>query len=240
MKRLAVVVFLLALAGALGTAGARLWKRTPAPALAVENFWDHHPVGHRYVAPLFEPQLASTLLEDPARDRWQKPQQIVDALGLKPGDTVADVGAGSGYLTERLSRAVGTRGRVYAEEIQEEFLPALRAKAKRLGNVRAVLGTAGDPHLPSQGIDCFVLLTVYHEVEKPIEFLRKLHIYARPGARLALIDFDAKRNGEPPAPLDHEVRTQDVLDEASAAGWRLTAQHEFLSSQFFLVFQKAE
>jgi ubiquinone/menaquinone biosynthesis C-methylase UbiE len=193
-------------------------------------------VGERYVAPLFEPARAHDLLEGPERDRWQQPAGIVEALNLQPGQTVADIGAGSGYLLRRLSRAVGPKGKVYAEEIQAEYLADLRKRAKALGNVEVVLGTAEDPALPAASIDCFVMLTVYHEVRQPVEFLRGLKRFARPGATLAIIDFDARRKGDPPAPVGHEMPEQEVIDEAAAAGWDLTARHEFLSSQFFLVF----
>src|SRR5579872_656691 len=146
----------------------------------------------RTAAPLFDPALSQSLLEGPARDRWQKPDRLVTALALRPGETVADVGAGSGYLESYLSRAVGRRGTVYAEEIQTAFLPALRRRAGRLGNVRVVLGTPDDPRLPPEAVDCFVLLTVYHEVSRPVSFLRTLLKEARGGhPRLAIIDFDA-------------------------------------------------
>lgn len=195
------------------------------------------PTLPRPVAPLFSPALTSRL-EGPERDKWQKPDKIVRALRLRPGETVADIGAGSGYLERRLSRAVGTRGRVYAEEIQPAFLPPLRRRARSLPNVRVVLGTATDPRLPLHSVDCFVLLTVYHEVQQPTAFLRTLHRCARPGARLALIDFDDNRHGMPPAPVNHWVAESDVLAEAQAAGWTPAERHEFLSSQFFLVFRQ--
>jgi ubiquinone/menaquinone biosynthesis C-methylase UbiE len=192
------------------------------------------------VSPLFDPALAHQLLDDPARDRWQKPEQVVRALGLRSGERVADIGAGSGYLLPHLSRAVGPTGQIYAEEVQPAYLPSLRAHAKKLKNVRVVLGTTEDPALPDHRIDCFVLLTVYHEVEKPVTFLEQLKRDAAPGARLAIIDFDAGRKGDPPAPVGHDVSTDAVLAEAQAAGWKLVHRHEFLSSQFFLVFERSD
>jgi predicted methyltransferase len=197
------------------------------------------PRPDRYIAPLFEPGRARELLDDPDRDHWQKPEQIVRTLRLPSGSTIADVGAGSGYLMRYLSRTVGPNGRVFAEEIQEEFLPSLNRRAQALGNVRVILGTPEDPKLPAGGVDCFVLLTVYHEVQHPVDFLRTLHRYARAGTRLAIIDFDDNRHGSPAAPLDHWVAEKDVLAEARAAGWELSERHEFLSSQFFLIFRPA-
>jgi len=157
---------------------------------------------------------------------------------LEAGETVADIGAGSGYLLPHLSRAVGRRGTVFAEEIQDEFLPSLGRRAKSLRNVRVVRGTAADPLLPSRNVRTFILLTVYHEVDHPVEFLRTLRKYARPDARLALIDFDANRKGDPPAPDGHQVAESAVILEAKAAGWELAERHEFISSQFYLVFRQ--
>ncbi len=193
----------------------------------------------RPVSPLFNPDHAAELLEGAARDKWQQPQKVVEALRLQPGESAADIGAGSGYLMPYLSRGVGARGSVYEEEIQAAFLPALNQKARSCPNVHVVLGRADDPGLPRNSIDCFVLLTVYHEVEHPTAFLRALHRYARPNARLAIIDFDAAIIGNPPAPEGHWVRQQDVIAEAKAAGWELAEQRDFLrsASQFYLVFR---
>lgn len=189
----------------------------------------------RPVAPLFDPAEAHAKLDSPERDKWQKPAQLVNALGLNEGDTVADIGAGSGYLLPYLGRAVGQTGKVYAEEIQEAYLLDLRKYGARLKNMEVILGDAADPGLPAK-MDMFVLLTVYHEVQQPVEFLKTLHKYAKPGARLAIIDFDAQRKGEYPAPEGHEVAERDVIAEARAAGWKLEKRFEFLGSQFYLVF----
>ena len=191
----------------------------------------------RPVSPLFEPSLAAQLLDDPKRDRWQQPGRIVQELQLKPGEVVADIGAGSGYLMPYLSRAVGPDGGVYAEEIQTEYLPTLQRRARALKNVQVVLGSAADPHLPRRGIDCYVLLTVYHEVQNPVAFLRTLRAGARPGSRLAIIDFDARRHGTPPAPDGHEIAEATVIEEARQAGWGVSERYDFISSQFFLVFR---
>ena len=200
----------------------------------------HGFVVARPVAPLFDPDTAPSRLEGPERDRWQQPARIVEAMRLRPGDTVADIGAGSGYMLPYLSRAVGKRGLVDAEEVQKEFLAPLHERAKRLLNVRVTLGRFEDPDLPARNVDAFLLLTVYHEVDHPVDFLATLRKYGRPDARLAIIDFDAKRKGDPPAPEGHEVAESAVIKEARAAGWELEKKHDFISSQFFLVFRPAK
>lgn len=194
----------------------------------------------RSVAPLFSPERAAQL-EGSGRDHWQQPDKLVKTLQLKPGGTVADIGAGTGYLTRRLSQAVGPRGTVYAEEVQDDFVQQLRRRARFLPNVKVVAGTEADPRLPPVSMDCFVLLTTYHEVDHPVQFLQTLHRFARPGARLAIIDFDKTRPvkpGDPPVPPDHQVSEAAVRREADAADWRVVESHEFLSGQFFLVFRE--
>ena len=223
-----------ALVAALAAAGGGCGRRDAAPSGAAQG----SPAAPRTVSPLFDPARAPELLDDPARDRWQQPARIVRTLRLKKGDVVADVGAGSGYLMQHLSGAVGPGGMVVAEEIQEAFLPELQRRATRLGNVQVVLGTAENPRFPRRDIDYFVLLTVYHEVRQPVPFLRALHRYAKPGARLAVIDFDAGRKGGPPAPVGHEVAERAVIAEAREAGWEVAERHDFLPSQFFLVFRR--
>lgn len=190
----------------------------------------------RLVAPPFDPHGAEQL-DGPERDRWQKAEVVVRTLRIRPGNRVADIGSGTGYLLPPLSRAVGPRGKVYAEEIQETFLADLERHRRRLGNVEVVHGTPEDPRLPAASVDLFVMLTVYHEVRQPGVLLKKLREAARPGARLAIIDFDPDRKGDPPPPKEHSVRERNVLREAEQAGWKLAERHEVVPSQFFLVLQ---
>jgi arsenite methyltransferase len=188
----------------------------------------------RQAAELYDPGSVERL-EGPDRDRWQQPARVVRALKLRPGQAVADVGAGSGYLLPHLSRAVGPKGRVYAEEIQESFLGRLERRRRELGNVEVILGSPWDPRLPKGKIDAFVMLTVYHEVERPVDLLRRLHESARPGAKLAILDFDPDRKGDPPPPARHSVLEREVREEAALAGWRVVESHDFIPSQFFLI-----
>lgn len=216
----------------LGCRTQRMRAAAPVPAVP------HGFVAARRVSPLFDPALAPTRLDTKERDRWQQPARIVAALHLSRGQTVADIGTGSGYLLPYLSHAVGPHGSVIAEEVQEEFLPALRRRARELHNIQVTLGAIEDPKLSVRDVAAFVLLTVYHEVDRPVDFLANLRKYAAPGARLAIIDFDKSRKGSPPAPVGHEISEAAVIQEANAAGWELAARHEFIPSQFYLVFRQ--
>lgn len=193
----------------------------------------------RHVAPLLDPSRAAELLEGTTRDRRQQPAQIVKMLRLRPGECVADIGAGSGYLLPYLSHAVGPHGGVFAEEIQTDYLPALRRRATLLKNVQVVFGTEDDPRLRQSSADCVMMLTVYHEVRHPVVLLRVLHDIVRGGGRLAIVDFDRSRKGFPPEVEDHQVSEADVLREARSAGWKLAERHDFLAGQFFLVFNRS-
>lgn len=236
-RTLRYILILGALAG-LALIGMRLFGRSAPPSSDIEAEAVDPNAPHRHVAHLFDPERAADLLEGAKRDRWQQPGRIVKTLHLRPGDAVADIGAGSGYLMPYLSRAVGPQGRVYEEEIQSAYLPMLHRRAEPLGNVRVALGTDDNPQLHQASADCLVLLTVYHEVQHPVLFLSTLHQIARPGGRLALIDFDRNRKGFPSEVEDHQVSEADVLEEARAAGWTLAERHDFIPGQFFLIFRR--
>lgn len=147
---------------------------------------------------------------------------------------MADIGAGIGYLTPFLSSAVGPRGRVISEEIQQEFVPCLE-RFRSLGNVEVILGVPEDPRLPGPAVDWLVLLTVYHEVRNPIRFLRTLRQYSHASTRLAIVDFDPDIPSSTPAPLGHSAPERTALAEAAAAGWRLERREHASPGQYFLI-----
>ena len=124
---------------------------------------------------LFPPQDLG-LLEAPDRDEWQKPDQIMDALAIADGSTVADIGAGAGWFTIRLARRVGPNGIVYAQDVQRQMLEAIRRRVEREGlqNVETRLGTGSTPNLPAGTLDAVLVVDVYHEVDDRVTFLRNL------------------------------------------------------------------
>jgi ubiquinone/menaquinone biosynthesis C-methylase UbiE len=178
--------------------------------------------------------------EAPERMAWQKPDAVVRALGLRRGQTVADVGAGPGYFTRRLARAVGPSGHVYAVDPVPEVLDILRARVTeaRLRNVTPVLGRGDDPLLPGETCDLALLVDVYHHFHDGAAFLRRVSRTLKRGGRLANIDF-AKRDTEVGPPVEHRVAREDFLRDARRAGLSLVAEHAFLPHQYFLVLRRA-
>jgi len=193
---------------------------------------------------LFPPQDLG-LLEGPDRDQWQKPDLIMDALKIFDGAVVADLGAGGGWFTIRLSRRVGPNGVVYAQDIQPQMLEAIERRVERenLHNVRTVLGTATDPRLPS-GLDAALIVGAYHEMNDPVRpevivtLLGNVARALKPQGRLGVVDFTAGGGGPGPSPGER-VDPQQVIDAASAAGLTLLAREAVPPFSYLLVFGRS-
>jgi predicted methyltransferase len=185
---------------------------------------------------LFPPQDLG-LLEIPDRAAWQKPDQIMDALGIADGSTVADIGPGAGWFTIRLANRVGPRGLVYAEDVQQEMLEATRRRVAREGlrNVEMRLGTGTDPNLPEGRLDAVLVVDVYPEVDDRVTFLRNLRNAIKPNGRIGIVNYKPGRGGPGPAP-DEGVRVDGSVVEADAqaAGLRVLGRQN-LPFQYLLV-----
>jgi len=186
-------------------------------------------------ARLFPPEDLG-LLEGPDRSLWQKPDEIMDALNIADGSTVADVGAGAGWFTVRLARRVGPNGRVYAEDIQQPMLDAIDYRVRREGltNVETVHGTPEDPTLPA-GLVAVLVVDVYAEVEDPVSLLTDVAAALKPQGRLGIVDW-TKEGGGPGPPMEQRVEAAKVIGDAAAAGLTLLSHESFLTYQFLLVF----
>jgi ubiquinone/menaquinone biosynthesis C-methylase UbiE len=179
------------------------------------------------------------LLEAPDRDLWQRPDQIMDALGIADGSVVADIGAGSGWLTIRLARRVGPQGLVYAEDVQKEMITAISRRVSREGlpNVRPWLGSNNDPRLPANSLDAALLVDAYHEIENRVAVLSSLARALKPQGRIAVVDFKLEGTGPGPSP-EERVSPDVVVKDAAKAGLKLIRQETFLPYQYFLIFGK--
>ncbi len=196
--------------------------------------------GRSHLGRLFPPQDLG-LLEAPDRDSWQKPHQILDALGVAEASVVADVGAGSGWFTVRLARRVGPNGMVYAQDVQPEMLAAITKRIQRegLANVRTRLGRGSDPFLPAETFDAILIVDVVHEIEDRVTLFTNLARALKPDGRIGVVDF--KPGGAGPGPdADERMPADTVEAEALRAGLEVKRREAFLPFQYFLVFGRPE
>jgi SAM-dependent methyltransferase len=175
---------------------------------------------------------------DPGRESWQRPGDVVEALGLTPGARVADLGAGEGYFVPYLAAAVEETGRVYAVEVDAELGEALQARFADAPNVEVVLGAYDDPGLPDGAIDLVLLVNTYHHIEDRPAYFRRLAGDLAPGGRVAILEPDGELGGILSLTLDegHTSVASEVTSEMSEAGYRHAASHDFLPVQIFEVY----
>ncbi len=175
------------------------------------------------------------VFDDPARDVWQKPHEVIVALALAPDAVVADVGSGTGYFAVRLAHRV-PKGRVYAVDTEPDMVRHLAERAKRegLANLVSLAGAPDDPRLPAK-MDLILMVDVYHHIAKREEYFRRLQGSLKPAGRIAIIDF---REDAPMGPPKRErISAERVRAELGRAGYALAEEHGFLSNQYFLVFR---
>lgn len=170
------------------------------------------------------------------RARWQKPAAILRALGVRRGQVVADIGAGPGYFSLRLGRAVGPAGHVYAVDPEPAILEVLRQRIAAAGarNITPVLGRADDPLLPARRCHLALIVDTYHHFHDGPAFLRRVARALVPGGRLVNVDFHRRETPVGP-PVDHRVAREDFVRDARRAGLAVVAEHGFLPYQYFLV-----
>jgi ubiquinone/menaquinone biosynthesis C-methylase UbiE len=177
------------------------------------------------------------MLEDPGRDAYQKPDEVVRALALAPGAAVADIGAGSGYFAVRLAKAVGDAGRVYAVDVSPDMVVHLNRRLRDAGipNVQTVLSAPDDPLLRDASVDLVFICDTWHHIDERPRYLALLKRVLRPAGRIAIVDFQKRPLSFGP-PLEMKIAREDVVKEFQAAGFRLAAEQTFLPHQYFLVF----
>jgi ubiquinone/menaquinone biosynthesis C-methylase UbiE len=180
-------------------------------------------------------------LERPGRDEEQRPDLIIRTMGLENGNVVADLGAGTGYFTRPLARAVAPFGRVYAVDIQPEMISLLKQNVEKAGikNVLPVLGAADDPKLPKEAMDWILLVDVYHELQQPRAMLARMREALKPSGRIALVEYRLEGLTASHVRPEHRMSVKQILAEWEPSGFRLVKTYEFLPSQHFLVFEKA-
>ena len=197
-----------------------------------------HPISGRRYAGVMGFQGADWL-ERTEREIEEEPETALNAIGIAPGSTVADVGAGSGYFTVRMARRVGAQGRVYANDLQPEMLAMLASRLQKEGvrNVTLVQGTVDDPKLPAGSIDVILLVDVYHEFSQPQIMLRRMREALKPGGRLVLLEY---RKEDPSVPIrpEHKMSVAEAKLEVEAEGYTLSRVDSALPRQHILIFTR--
>ena len=188
-------------------------------------------VPHQHHPPLSADEWAR-VLEDPSRDAWQKPDAVVTAMDLEPKDTVADIGAGTGYFARRFAPHAH---KVYAVDIDEKLLAIARSKAP--ANLQTVLAAPDDPRLPPQSVDMIFFCDVLHHIENRPAYYAKLANILKPGGRVVVIDFFKKPLPVGP-PVSMKLSRQEVITEFHNADFVLSKELNILPYQYFLLFQQ--
>lgn len=198
-----------------------------------------HPVTGRHIAPVMGVGGVEWL-ERSEREIEELPENALDAIGVRPGMVVADVGAGVGYFSMRIAKRVGPTGKVYANDVQPEMLRLLqqRLNSAKITNVTPVLGSEADPHLPPGRFDVVLMVDVYHELSQPQEMLQKLREALKPDGRLVLLEYKKEDPAIPIRP-EHKMSVNEAKTEVEAEGFRLEKVQKNLPRQHVLIFRKS-
>jgi len=211
--------------------------------LALLLFWSPlaaqgvHPVTGRHIAGVMS-AAGSDWLDRPEREEEEHPDQALQAIGIRRGMVVADVGAGSGVMTFKMAKLVGPSGKVYAVDIQPQMLEILQTRAQRdkVTNVQTVLDTVSDPKLPAGAIDLILLVDVYHEFSQPQAMLDHMREALKPNGRLVLLEY---RKEDPTVPIlpDHKMSVSEVKAEVEPEGFQFDQVIEVLPRQHIIIFR---
>jgi ubiquinone/menaquinone biosynthesis C-methylase UbiE len=224
----------LFLAAALLVPAARAQEPATRPAEPRPAPAGEATVSHRFR----DVEYWVSLFDRPDRDAWQKPEELVKALHIAPGDRVADLGAGTGYFSRHLARAVGERGAVFAVDVEPDLIEYLRGRAERekTPNVIPVLASFDNPRLPPGTVDLVLIVDTFHHIDDRLRYMAELKRVLSGRGRVAVVDFH-KRELPVGPPLEHKLAKEAVLAEMAAAGYRLTEDlDDLLPYQYVLVF----
>jgi uncharacterized protein (TIGR01244 family) len=212
--------------------------------LVISSYSGAQEPAKRVPGKMLPPQFSGILLMD-SREQQEQPERVLQVMGLRDGDVVADIGCGNGFYSLRLARQIGPRGVVFAVDVQQGMLDQLAERQEEAGisNIYPVLGRYEDPLLPPGKVDWMLVADAYHEFSNPEAMLARMKEALAPGGRVALIEYRAERetgaNGFP-VPRDHSMTVDEVVSEWSRAGFELVNFFEFLPIQHFFVFRNAD
>jgi len=184
-----------------------------------------------------DPKAYIAMLENPQRDAEQKPDEVIAALDLKSGETLADIGAGSGYFSFRLARKVGDTGRVYAVDINSDMILFMNRniRDKKIKNVVTILSAPDDPLLADASINRFFICNTWHHVQNRPRYMALMKKMLKPGGQVIILDYKKKQLPVGPPPEMKRAK-KEVIAEMEAGGFKLAKDHDFLPYQYFLIF----
>lgn len=239
--KLSPMIGALTLAWAAANSGVA-WAQTAAEPPAQHQHMGGH-AGHAGSSEGFhrrfnDAEKWAKEFDNPERDAWQKPEEVLDALHLQPTSRVADIGAGTGYFSVRIAKRV-PEGKIFAADVELDMVRYLGARAERehLSNFTAVLARTEAANLP-EPVDVVLVVDTYHHIDDRTRYFAALTSSLRPGGRLVIIDFKADSPNGPPA--HYRIPPERAGEELAAAGYTLTEKFEFLPRQYGLVFTKRD
>lgn len=220
----------------------------PAAEAAAENLTEkstedktehaHHNKGHEagYHREFKDAKRWVKVFDDPARDKWQMPSQVVEALHVQPRDIVADIGAGTGYFSFRIAKAQ-PESKIYAADVEKDMLTFLAEEAKRqhTKNVIPFEIKTSKPELPEK-VNLVLIVDTFHHIDDRVQYFKDLQSSLKPDGRLVIIDFTEKSPVGPPK--DHRIDKSEVISELKESGYSLSKDKEFLPYQYYLEFRK--
>jgi arsenite methyltransferase len=184
-----------------------------------------------------DPRAYISMLENPQRDSEQKPEEVLKVLDIKRGETIADIGAGSGYFAFRIAKQVGDSGRVYAVDINSDMILFMNRKIRelKLGNVVTHLSAPDDPLLIDGSVNRFFVCNTWHHIQNRVNYLALMKKVLKPGGQIIVMDYHKKELPVGPPP-EMKLAREDVIKEMELGGFKLAHEHTFLPYQYFLVF----
>jgi ubiquinone/menaquinone biosynthesis C-methylase UbiE len=226
---------------------APLWACTPALVEPAPHSHAHHQETHERKGghdatsshPFDDVDRWVSIFDSPERDAWQKPAEVVRVVGLKPGDRVADLGAGTGYFLPHLSGAVREQGTVWALDTESKMVEHMKERAAEegWGNVHPLMCPEDSPGLPDGSVDLVLIVDTYHHINDRLSYLPRLERTLLPGGRVAIVDFRKDVPPPPGPPVEHRLDREFVISEFLESGWILDDEYDILDYQYILIFR---
>lgn len=177
--------------------------------------------------------------QDYDRDSWQRPEKVMDVIGVKPGMVIGEAGAGRGYFTFKLAKRVGDTGKIYANDISRRALNYIQGRCRREGidNIEIILGEVENPLFPKSQMDMVIMVYVFHHLKRPVEFLKNIKPSLKPGAPLVILEQDPEKSDEA---IGHFLKKEVILDKVKESGYELVWIETFLPKDNIYIYRSID